>query len=1189
MDFKVFKGPSGCEYNLPENFSNIALVLFEYITDVAVGRRENDELLKLDYSYEDVYTKNQIICSYYHNLSYCYAAHYATYVLEVLNYYSFYKIYKLYLEALCNKEKADSYEESINLDGDVDISLDLSFENNEGEDERVDNVYDGLVLSLANKGKVDINYISRISNFDLEEVVKGLDGYIYKNPCKSVIDDYEGYETSDEYLSGNMYEKLKEARLASKENPIFNKNIKAIEEVYPKSIDVDDIYVSLGSPWIPTSVIDDFIIHILGEPDSIVKDCIKTKHNKLSGTWEVNNEGRYNSLNVAYKLTWGTSRCSALRILENSLNMHKVVIYDTEYGMKADGSYGDIKVINKQETALAQEKQRKMEDEFKSWVFSDLERSKKLKDIYESEYASFVKRRYDGSFLKFKGMNKDIELFDYQKNAIMRMLFNKNTLLAHDVGSGKTYEMIAAGQELRRMGLSKKNMYVVPNNIVGQWKDSFLELYPSANVLVIDPKTFKKKREVLEKVINEDFDGIIIAYSCFEKINLSQDYKIKMLQKEKLKVMKAQGTIDENTSNLDKLNKSISTKIINLRTSGKIEDDIYFDDLGITRLFIDEAHNFKNVPIKTKMNYVLGINSTGSSKCEEMLNKVHYIQGKGGGVVMATGTPITNSICEVYTIQLYLQRGMLSLMDLESFDSWAGMFGETTVDYEIDVATNSYRLATRFSKFHNLPELTNLLSSVADFHVADSQNGLPLFKGYTDITVNRSKEFEEFLKAIAHRAELVRGHLVDRKTDNMLQITTDGRKAALDLRLFDKEIPYTSESKVGKCVEEIIKIYRSEKDATQLVFCDCSTPKDGFNMYDELKDRLIIKGIPSYEIAYIHDATSEKQKSELYEQFRKGKIRVLIGSSFKLGLGLNVQDKVKALHHLDIPWRPSDMKQREGRILRKGNLNEEVYIYRYVTEGSFDAYSWQLLEIKQKFISDLLNGVLDTRDGNEIDGTVLSYGEIKALAIGNPLIKERVEKINELNHLRILQDKNVLVKLEAQKELLEIPHLITYQKELINKAIEDKQYYEMNNPEVELDTYQKQELEEKRRNIRSILDDAIENNVLIPNERELFIYKGFKVKLPSEMSKDKPYIIVENRGRYKVEMSDRKGNLIRIDNFLKGFNSTIDKYKNRLNEFYSRQQGLQNVVFSKDETVDKIRLLQIEINRLDERLELSYE
>lgn len=822
------------------------------------------------------------------------------------------------------------------------MDLPLDWENAFNQDVRTqgihaDSISDGLIFSLSNLGRVDIEYISSITGEDYKTIIGVLKGSIYQNPETWGECFYKGWETSEEYLSGNMMRKWKAAKDANKEyNGYFADNIRAIEKVLPPTVATKDIYVTLGSPWVPTDIIDDFIEHLLGDwrrywysIDN--EEDFNTKHDELTGTWEIPFKSRYNH-DVKVTRTYGTDRINALHILERTLNMKSVAV--TDEVVCNTNSSGKKRVINQSETILAIEKQNKMIKAFQKWIWEDERRKERLETIFENNFSCVRKRIFDGSFLRFPDMSPAISLYPYQKDAVARILFTPNTLLAHDVGAGKTYVMIAAAMEMRRMGLSEKNMFVVPNNIVGQWKNIFYAMYPSANILCVEPKSFtpSKRESLLERIRDEDFDGIIIAYSCFERIPLSKEYYRNQLVYEQELIAEIAGKKNKATSRLKKKQEAVSKALSELAVAmDDLYNGVYFDDLGITRLFVDEAHNFKNVPIETKADKVLGISASGSKKCKDMMDKVHMVQKKndGAGVVFATGTPITNSITDAFIMQMYLQSGELAMLDLQNFDSWIGMFAERSTEFEIDVDTSSYRLATRFSKFHNLPELTSLLSSIADFHQVDTLAGIPQIDGYTDALISKTNDFADYLKDISQRAENVRKGYVSRKDDNMLKITTDGRKAALDLRLVDPNAMFTYQSKVARCVENVADIYfkTTVRKSAQIIFCDTSTPKTGFNIYDEVKTMLQSKGVPSNKIAFIHDARTEAQRNTMFAQVRKGDIRVLLGSTFKLGLGVNIQDKLIALHHIDVPWRPADMTQREGRILRQGNTNPKVQIF----------------------------------------------------------------------------------------------------------------------------------------------------------------------------------------------------------------------------------------------------------------------
>ena len=1079
------------------------------------------------------------------------------------------------------------------------MDLPMDWENVFNTDERTrgvhtDSIPDALIMSLTTLGEVNVEYISSVTGEDYKTVIRTLKGSIYQNPETWDECFYKGWETSDEYLSGNLAHKWKAAKEADeKYNGYFKDNVAAIEKVLPPTVATKDIYVTLGSPWVPAEIIDDFIICTFGDDTKYGsywahKGAFSVIHDELLGTWEIPYKDRYRRFLPA-SLEYGTGRITALGILEKTLNMKNVVIYD-EKASHINKS-GTKRVINQAETTEAMEKQKKLIEHFRSWVWRDPGRKKMLEEIYEERFSCVKRRIYDGSYLTFPTMSPKVTLFPYQKDAVCRMIFSPNTLLAHDVGAGKTYEMIAAGQELRRMGLSKKNVYVVPNNIVGQWETIFKEMYPNARVLCVTPNTFKPKTRqfVLERIRDEDFDGIIIAYSCFDMIPLSKKCLLSQLN-DKI----------HNLCDASKRNKLTSTAKKRLESLGKQREkllkeegddsgNVYFDELGITRLFVDEAHNYKNVPFETQTDNVLGINRTGAKKCADMLAKVQFVQKENGGkgIIFATGTPITNSVTDAYVMQLYLQSGELALLDLQSFDAWIGMFAEKSTEFEIDVDTSSYRLATRFSKFHNLPELTSLLGYIADFHAVDASAGIPECDGHIDAQIARSPEFEAFLKVISERADKIREGNVDRKTDNMLKVTTDGRKAALDMRLVDDGLGFSKQSKVAKCAENVYDVYlkTDAQKCTQLVFCDISTPDPKkFNVYYDLKKRLVELGMPEDLIAFVHDYESDTARAKLFEQMRKGEIRVLIGSTFKLGMGVNVQDKLIAMHHLDVPWRPADMTQREGRILRQGNTNPKVYIYRYITEGSFDAYSWQLLETKQRFISALLSGSLTGRDNADVDDVVLDYAEVKAIAIGNPLVKERVEAANEMSRYKMLQRQHVENHMRLTKEFMELPGKIEHQKELIKRCEDDIAFYKewcAAHPQP-ANAKEKKDDAEARKLIREKIGAALIDNKMEPKERVLMNYRGFEVVLPANMLHTEPYVFLMREGRYKVDFGESEiGNLIRLDNALDTLPEYLEKLKSGLDKFLSKQDAIDKELKRAEDYSEQIEKYKKMVEMLD--------
>lgn len=1105
------------------------------------------------------------------------------------------------------KEREERERKEAHIRDIFEMNLPLDWENifdgdPRAQGVRADSIPDGLILSLANLGRVDIEYISSITGADCKTVICTLRGSIYQNPETWEECFWRGWETAEEYLSGNLIRKWNAASKANEAFPgYFSENLRAIEKVLPPAVAAKNIYITLGSPWVPPYIIDQFIVEEIGHSRAPYRVCaneseLQTKHDEITGTWEIPHKNRYGN-SVTVNSTYGTPCLNALHILERTLNMRSVCVTREVFTKSLTAS--TKRVIDQSETLLALEKQQKLILAFQKWVWKDKQRKEALQEIYETRFGCMRRRIFDGSFLTFPTMSREVSLYPYQKNAVARILFTPNTLLAHDVGSGKTYVMIAAGMELLRMGLSKKNLYVVPNNLVGQWKSIFLEMYPQANLLCVEPRNFTpaKREGVLRAIRDTAFDGIIIAYSCFERIPLSREYYQEQLREEQETVASVISEKSKATSKLAKKQDTIAKALAKLAVAiGNAYSGISFDELGVTRLFVDEAHNYKNVPIETKTDKVLGIHADGSEKCRDMMDKVRWVQkqNNGGGVVFATGTPITNSLTDIFVIQQYLQSGELAMLDLQHFDSWVGMFAEKSTGFEIDVDTSSYRMATRFSKFHNLTELTTLLASFADFHRVDASAGIPETDGYRDALVSRTDELSDYLEDISRRADEVRSGNVKRRDDNMLRITTDGRKAALDMRLVDPTAPFTYQSKVARCAENVADIYfETMADAsTQLVFCDTSTPKAGFNVYDELKRLLVNNGIPADTVAYVHDAETEKQRNALFRKVRDGVVRVLIGSTFKLGLGVNVQDRLIALHHLDVPWRPADMVQREGRILRQGNRNKKVRIFRYITEGSFDAYSWQLLESKQHIISSLLSGSLTERDSDDIDDTVLGYAEVKALAIGNPLIKERVETANELTRYITLQKKTAEARERMEQELIELPSIIARQEACIQNCEEDARTYAAwvaENPPPESVGDRKTEAE-SRKVLRESLRTALAEHILEPGEKVFGSYCGFEILLPTNMTKERPFVWLRGAGKYYLELGESDtGFLIRIDNFLQNLSEHLKKLNDGLARLLEKQSRIREELDKNESYISKIEKCRKKLAKLDKELGVTNE
>lgn len=1037
----------------------------------------------------------------------------------------------------------------------------------------VESISDALISSLNNLGCVDIEYIAKVSSSTLHEVIYKLKGSIYQDPRKWNECFYKGWVTADEYLSGNLLTKLTEAKEANVEyKGYFSDNITALKKVLPKGIASEDIFITISSPWVPKDIVVDFIM--------TRANCRKVtgvefiKYEEITGTWDISNTMKYYTKDYLYNfdLLYGTKKLSGIELVKRTLNMNTLSVMEKNNENKYQ--------LNKNETLLAMEKQKILNEDFKQYIFESKTRTKKVTDAYNNLYAYNVSRIYDGNFLEFPGMNKEVNLFEYQKSAIARIIFNKNTLLAHEVGSGKTYIMIASGEKMLQTGISKKNLYVVPNSIITQWESDYKYLYPDSNIKVVYPKHFvpKKRREVLEDIRDNSYNAIIMPYSCFELITTSYDYRISELQKRIDKIKKANKK--QSSLKLTKLIEKLEKELTKLKAVVKDNADIAYDKLGITRLYIDEAHNYKNVPIESKIERVLGINKAGSTKCKEMKEKVKYtVSRHDGGVIMATGTPITNSITDCYVFQSYLQEGELKLCNINTFDDWVSMFAEKNEEFEVDVDSSGYRMATRFSRFHNLPELTAILANIADFYVLEKNDELPDFNGYKDIVLPKNRLLDEYVTSLAERADLCRKGKVKRSEDNMLKITTDGRKAALDLRLIDdKKYTLRSNTKAYRCAENVFYIYQNTKDnnLTQLIFCDSSTPKDSFNLYDEVRKILEILGIKREEMEFIHTGTTESKRADILDKTNKGEIKVLFGSTFKLGIGVNVQDRLVAIHHLDVPWRPADMVQREGRIIRKGNINKEVFIYRYIQEGSFDAYSWQLLETKQAFINELLSNSISNRSADDVDNTVLNYGEVKALAIGNPKIRERFEVENELNKLKILNTKNKQMRWMREKELSDTNSQIKElksRKELFEKDID-----------LYNDSYKKYTTEE-RNEIRDLLYDELKDYILMKDDKFIMNYQGFEIYAPRNMVVDKSFLYLKGNYKHVIEISLAKaGIIVRIDNYLDNLQSALHKINTNLSANKNKVKFLKQEL-EKDVNFDeKIHALKVKLEKIDKEL-----
>ena len=871
----------------------------------------------------------------------------------------------------------------------------------------VDTASEALAVSIGEKAKVDIPYMMELTGKTVEEVTEELTGVIFKNPLT------DKWEPSDEYLSGNVREKLNIARQFAENHPEYMINVQALERVQPKDLDASEIEARLGTTWISPDYITEFMAETFHTPRQHINyERIKVQYAEVTGQWNIKGKNVDSSNNPLSTATYGTQRANAYRLLEDALNLRDTKIYDTIHDAN-----GEHRVLNRKETTLAQQKQELIREEFKEWIFKDMSRRETLCKIYNERFNSIRPREYDGSHIQFVGMNPEIKLMEHQKNAVAHILYGNNTLLAHCVGAGKTFQMIAAGMESKRLGLAQKNLYVVPNHLLEQWGSDFLRLYPGANILVATKKDFEpaNRKRFCSRIATGDYDAVIIAHSQFEKIPLSRERQIALLKDQiaditfSIEAAKEEAGQQYTVKQMEKTKKTLKAKLEKLNDQTRKDDVVTFEQLGIDRLFVDESHNYKNLFLYTKMRNVAGISQTDAQKSSDMFMKCRYMDEitGGKGITFATGTPVSNSMTELYTIMRYLQYDTLMNMGMGHFDSWAATFGETVTAIELSPEGTGYRAKTRFARFFNLPELISIFKEAADIQTADMLN-LPVPEAeYINEVLKPSEEQKEMVEAFSERAEKVRGGVVDPRVDNMLKITNDGRKCALDQRLLNDMLPDAGESKVNACVENAFQVWEDGKDtqATQLIFCDLSTPKtDGtFNVYDDVRNKLVERGIPKEQIAFIHEYNTEVKKAELFAKVRAGQVRILMGSTPKLGAGTNVQDRLLALHHLDCPWKPSDLEQQEGRILRQGNQNDKVKIFRYVTENTFDSYMWQILENKQKFISQIMTSKSPVRACEDVDDTALSYAEIKALATGNEYIKEKMDLDVQVSKLKLLK------------------------------------------------------------------------------------------------------------------------------------------------------------------------------------------
>ena len=1068
---------------------------------------------------------------------------------------------------LCSLEKLDGEGKFV---GKADIFTKRTIRPNKVTD-KVDTANEALIVSLQEKAKVDLNYMHELCGIDIDKIVENLKGEIFNVP---EYGDPNIWVTADEYLSGNIREKLAKAKEFAEQDEKFRVNVEALEQVLPKDIPATEIGIKLGSTWIPTQVVRQFIFDLLDTP-SYSRWNIKVEYSNVTGEWYISNKSNDNT-NVKANSTYGTHRINAYKIIENTLNLKDVKIYDQVY----DEEGNKIRVLNKKETAIANAKQDMIKQAFLDWVWNEPNRREELVRLYNDKFNSIVPRTFDGSNLTFPGMNPEIKLRTHQVNAIAHILYGNNVLLAHEVGAGKTFEMVAAAMESKRLGLCNKPMIAVPNHIVEQFASEFLQLYPSANILVTTKKDFetKNRKKFCSRIATGDFDAIIIGHSQFERIPMSIERQRALLEKQIEDIIASINEEKEHATGrsysvkqMEKTRKGLENRLEKLNNQNRKDDVVTFEELGVDKLFVDEAHSYKNLFLYTKMRNVGGIAQTEAQKSSDLFMKCRYLDELTGGkgTVFATGTPVSNTMAELYTMQRYLQYDELSRNDLEHFDNWASTFGETITAIELSPEGTNYRAKTRFARFHNIPELMSLFKEVADIQTQDTLKLPRPDVNYHNVSVKASDMQKEMVTSLGERAEEIRNGTVEPSKDNMLKITNEGRKLALDQRLMNPLLPDDENSKVSICANNIFDIYQNgnQEKLTQLVFCDLSTPKvyktkdellsDDYqfeDVYNDLKRKLILKGISEDEIKFIHEADNEIKKKELFSKIRNGEVRVLIGSTQKMGAGTNVQDKLIALHHLDCPWKPSDLTQRNGRMVRQGNQNKEVNVYSYVTEGTFDAYLYQLVEQKQTFISQIMTSKSPSRTMNDVDERALSYGEIKALATGNPKILEKTNLENDISKITLIRQNFMNQKYELQDKIIKyFPEAISRQNEKIGAMEED--FVKLQEHTVASSNEKENVFSPMTINDKVYDKKDIAGKVLLEELQKLKgmetktigEYRGFKMSISFDSFTKLMKITLKNKYSYTADLgTDSFGNITRINNLLDNIEKRIPEERDKL-------------------------------------------
>ena len=1068
----------------------------------------------------------------------------------------------------------------------------------------VDTPSEALAVSIGEHGRVDLPYMAELlgSPGDYERITTELQGVIFKDPSADADEPEAGWQTADEYLSGNVRNKLRMAQLAAESHPEFKINVEALTKAQPKDLEASEIDIRLGATWLNPAIVQQFMMETFQPPYRIrYNNLIQVRYSPFTSEWRIGNKSAAGMYDIMSTETYGTHRANAYKILEDTLNLRDCRIYDT---IEEDGK--ERRVLNQKETMLAQQKQQAIKDTFAGWVWQDPQRRNLLVKQYNELFNSTRPREYDGSHIHFVGMNPEINLREHQRNAVAHVLYGGNTLLAHEVGAGKSFEMAASAMESKRLGLCQKSLFVVPNHLTEQWASEFLRLYPNSKLLVTSKKDFEpaNRKRFCARIATGDYDAVIIGHSQFEKIPLSAERQARIIEDQIEEIENAIAEAKEQSGEhftvkqMEKTRKTLEVKLKKLQSTDRKDDVVTFEQLGVDRLFVDESQNYKNLYLYTKMRNVAGLSTSEAQKSSDMFGKCRYLDEVTGGrgVIFATGTPISNSMTEMYTLMRYLQYSTLQQKQLTHFDAWASTFGETTTAIELAPEGTGYRARTRFAKFFNLPELMNMFKEAADIKTSD-QLHLPVPEAkFETVVVKPSEIQQDMVKSLSERAAEVHSGAVDPSVDNMLKITSDGRKIGLDQRLMNPLTPDDPDSKLNACVDNVLRIWNETKEdnLTQLIFCDMSTPKgDGsFNVYDDIRTKLLAAGVPESEVEFIHNADTEGKKADLFSKVRSGKVRVLLGSTAKMGAGTNVQTLLVAVHHLDVGWRPSDMTQRNGRIIRQGNKNKQVYVYNYVTEGTFDAYLWQTLENKQKFISQIMTSKSPMRSCDDVDEQALSYAEVKALCAGDPRIREKMDLDVQVAKLKVLRSDYQNQKYRLEDKLLKhYPEEIQKAKNRIAALKNDAQIADAHPQDKENFcgmTIKGMVFDEKKAAGERLMLACKE----MPNADMMLLgtYRGFELNIRFDSFKNEHQIVLRGELSYPVPLGDDpRGNIVRLDNAIGNFADRIADAEAALDSLEQQKQAAEVEIAKPFAQEEELQTKSARLAELDALLNMEHQ